>query len=144
SRGPSDLHDVEEVPLAVDAAQRVRAGVGEHDARARDEVLDRARDEDLAGSGVGGDAGADMQSDPCDLAVDELALAAVQPGADLEPELGSAGDDRRCAPYRPRGPVEGGEEAVARRVDLPPAEAHELAADERSVALEEPQPLVVT
>jgi hypothetical protein len=72
-----------------------------------------------------------------------LALAAVQPRADLQAQLTDAPDDRGSAPDRARRSVEGGEEAVPRRVDLAAAEPHELAADERVVALEELQPLAI-
>ena len=59
----------------------------EVDARAGDQILDGARDEDLAGLGVLDQAGADVDCDPVRLAADELDLAGVQACAKLESEL---------------------------------------------------------
>ena len=64
---------------------------------------------------------------PGELAVVELALSGVQAGTEVEAELTDVGDDCLCAADRPRRPVEGREEAVARGVELLAAEAGELA-----------------
>jgi hypothetical protein len=101
----------------------------EQDARAGDQILDRARDEHFAGMSLGGDAGADVDGDPADLLVQELTLACMQPGSDLEPQLAEAVADRARTVDGPSRPVEAGEEAVACRVDLPPPEVAELSAD---------------
>ena len=63
----------------------------------------------------------------------ELALADVEAGADLEAERAHAGDDRLGGADRPRGAVEGCEEAVSGGVALVAAEARELSADQRVV-----------
>src|SRR5437867_2572441 len=102
------------------------AAVLEGEAGAGDEVLDGARDEHLAGPGLRSDPRARVDGDPGDLAVQEFALAGVQAGAHLEPQLADLLDDRLRAADRPRGPVEAREEAVAGGVDLPAAEAGEL------------------
>ena len=88
------------------------------------------------GLGLGRNAGSDVDRDPGDLLADDLALAGVQAGADLEPELAYGGSDRLRAADCSDRPVEGGEEPVAGRVDLATAEAAELLADERVVAFD--------
>jgi hypothetical protein len=65
----------------------VGAAVLEVDPGAGDEILDRSRDEHLSGRRRSGDARADVHGDPGDLAVGDLALAGVQTGADIEPDL---------------------------------------------------------
>ena len=95
------------------------------------------------GCALRGDAGADVDGDPADLAVDQLALAGVQAGADLEAELAHRLGDRAGAADRPGRAVEGGEEAVAGGVDLLAAEPDQLAPDERVVALEQVAPAPV-
>src|SRR4051794_41718957 len=116
----------EQVPLAVDAFQRPRAAVLEVDARAGGEVADDARDQHLTWSGLRGDPRADVHADALDLVADDLHLAGVDAGAQLEPKVGH----RRLRPLsardRPRRPVERREQAVAGAPDLPAAVAREL------------------
>ena len=80
---------------------------------------------------------------PRDLVAAELALAGVQARAHVEAERATHVRDRPRAADRARRPVEGGEEPVAGRVDLAPAEALELATHERVVALEQLAPAAV-
>src|SRR6478736_328591 len=102
------------------------ASVGERDTRARQEILHRARHDHLARSCECRDSGADVYSHARDLATDELALAGVQAGADGEPQLGDRVDSLQRASDRATGPVECGQEAVARCVDLDAVETNEL------------------
>src|SRR5205085_5710494 len=101
----------------------------ELEARAGDEVFDRARNEDLARLRLLRDSRADVNGDPADLAVQPLALACVQAGAYLEPEPLHRLGDRAGTADRAGRPVEGGEKAVARRIEFRAPEANELAAD---------------
>ena len=66
-----------------------------------------------------------------------------RPGADLEPERAHRLRDRGGAADRARGPVEGGEEAVAGALHLAAAVAVERLAEERVVALEQEAPAAV-
>src|SRR2546423_14547095 len=118
-----------EPPRPGNALQLVLAALLEGDPGAGDEVAHRARDEHLARPGERRDARAGVDGDSAHLPVRELALARVQPGAELEPEAAHAVADRPRGADRARRPVEGGEEAVAGGVDLAAAEAHELCAD---------------
>ena len=103
------------------------AAVLEGEAGAGDEILDRARDEHLAGLGVGGDARAGVHRDPRHLAVQQLALAGMEARAHLEAERVTPSTIALRAADRPRRPVEAGEEAVPGGVHLVAAEPRELA-----------------
>src|SRR5262245_32053327 len=86
------------------------------------------------------DPGPGVDGDPSDLAVDELALARVQPGAYVDAELAHTVDDRLGATDGACRAVERGEEPVAGGVHLAAASACELPTDNRVVALEQLAP----
>ena len=91
----------------------------------------------------GGDARADVDGDSGNLVAEQLALARVQAGAELEPEVAGAVPDGERAPNRARRPVERGEEAVAGGVDLAAAEPLELATDGGVVTAQQLRPVAV-
>src|SRR5262245_3417414 len=66
-----------------------------------------------------------------------------EPGADGQAKLAHSVDDRTGAADSPRRPVERGEEAVARGVDLAPAEPQQLPAHQVVVALQQVAPVPV-
>src|SRR5918912_3540752 len=132
-----------DLPRPGHALELVLAALLEGDPRAGDEVAHRARDEDLTRPGQRRDPRAGVDGDPAHLPVRELALAGVEPCAELEPEAAHAVADRARGADRACGPVEGGEEAVAGGVDLAPAVARELAADGGLVRLEQLAPAPV-
>src|SRR5215208_399043 len=110
--------DGEQPPFAGHALELVRAAIGELDPRPGDQVLDRARDEQLPRPRAGSDARPDMHRDPADVLAPQLALAGVHARSDLNVQrahgllgTGGAADGSRRA-------VEGGEESVARRLDF--------------------------
>ncbi len=70
------------------AFEGAEAAILELDSRPRDEILDGAGDEYLVRLGLGRNPCVDVDHDSAYLAVDELALAGVQPGSDLDAELG--------------------------------------------------------
>ena len=107
-----------QAPLAGDALQLGCLALLELELRAGDEILDRSRHEHLPGTRRVRHAGADVHGDPADLAAHLLALTGVEARPDLEPERANRVDDRRGAADGARGPVEGGEETVAGRLDL--------------------------
>src|SRR6266581_4701649 len=108
------------MPLAGYALQRMDAALLEGQARAGHEVLHGVRDEHFAGLRQRRDARADVDSDAAKLRPHHLALAGMEPGADLEPEAPDAVADRARGAYTPSRPVEGREETVARCVDFAP------------------------
>src|SRR5262245_42486742 len=117
----------EETPVARNALEGGGAAVVELQPRAGHQVLDGLRDEHLPGGRLGRHPRPDRDRDAGDLLVDDLALAGVEPGAELEPQLGHRVPDRARAADRTRRPVEAGEEPVARRVQLDAAVAGQLA-----------------
>ena len=80
---------------------------------------------------------------PATSLADALALAGVDAGADRDAGAARALGDAERAADRPRRPVEGGEEAVAHRLDLVAAVGGELGADERVVGVEQLAPRAV-
>src|SRR5262249_29401516 len=132
--------DREQRPLT-EAFQLADAAWVENDAGAGDEVLHRARDEYLADVGPGGDARADRDGQPCELAVDDVALAGVHSHADAEAEGADGVADRAAAADRPRGPGTGGATPPPPRgADRPAGEARAPPPDRRVVLGEQRRP----
>jgi hypothetical protein len=71
------------------------------------------RHEHLAGFGLGGDAGRDVDRDAANAIPVHFHLSRVHPGPDAETERPQRAEDRRRAADRARRAVEGGECAVA-------------------------------
>src|SRR5919197_928590 len=115
-----------EPPCARDALQLVLAALLEGDPGAGDEVAYRARDEHLARFRERRDA-----------------LAGVEARTQLDAEPPDRLLDRVGGADRPRRPVECGEEAVPRGVDLLPAEPDELDPNGLVVRLEQLAPAPV-
>ena len=84
-----------------------------------------------------------MNCDPSHLAVYQLALACVQSHPHVEAEFGHQFGNGAAAADRSGRPVEGGEETVSGRIHLVAAEAHELAAHQLVVLLEQRAPCAV-
>src|SRR6266542_3488648 len=123
--------------------QLVSAAVFERDSGTGDEILDGAGDEHLAGPGERCDTRADVDGDAADLLVDKLALAGVQPGAHVEVEVPDPVAHCTGTANGARRPVEARKEPVAGRIDLPPAKASELGADDVMVLLQQDAPAAV-
>src|SRR6185369_4761239 len=126
----SRLHR-EEAPLPGHALKGARAAVDEPQARTGDEVLHGAGDEHFRRRGLGCHACAGVHGDATHVVAHELALPGVKACPDLDPERADGVADGAGAADGPRRAVEGGEEAVAGRLDLAAAEACELPAHER-------------
>ena len=94
----------------------------------RDEVLYRARHEDLARPRLRHHARASMDGDAGNLVVDALALSRVEANAGLDTEASHRVADTLGAANGASGAVEGREESVAGRVDLTPSVELDLVA----------------
>src|SRR3989442_2780118 len=105
-----------------------------------DEILHRARHQDLARPRLCHDARACMDGHAGELVIHALALARVAPGADFDTEAPHGITDALGATYGPGRPVECCEEAVAGTVDLTPTVAIDLLADDWVVTPEEIAP----
>lgn len=123
------LHHQVEPPLTRNAFQLDDTAIAETEFGTRDQVLDRARDQHFAWLGGGSDSGADMDRDPANFAIDHLAFASVEPGADVESQVLDGSRDCGRAADRSRRAVEACKEAIAGRVDLATTEPRELAPD---------------
>ena len=121
------------MPLAGHALQLVHASIGKAQSRTRDEVAHRARSQDFIGMGQGGNACSDRYGDARDLAIVQLAFAGMDTGANLEADGPDGIANGRSRLDGPRRSVEGGEEAVPRRVELGAAVAADLTSDKRVV-----------
>src|SRR5438105_14601275 len=115
----------------------------ERDPRAGDEVADGARDQHLSRVCLSRDARARVHGDPTHLAVHQLALTGMEARPQLETEGPDRVSDRARRANRPRRPVEGGEEAVARGVDLATAKPRQLLPDGCVMGLEKLAPAAV-
>src|SRR5689334_22001724 len=142
SPSPLVQHAIE-LPVPGQALERVAPAVVERETGTRHEILDGARHEHLAGRGARGDARADVHGDAAVLVAHHFAFAGVRAGANLEAELAHLLRHRAGAAHGARRAVEGGEEAVARGVDLAAAKPCELAAHEPVVVLQELAPAAV-
>src|SRR5205807_3446091 len=136
------LGDREQLPFPWHAFELVGAAVGELDPRADDEIAHRARHEHLAGCRPRAYARADVHGHAANVGVDQLTLTGVHAGAHTDAERADVLADRARAADRAGGTVERRQEAVAKRLDLVPAERCQLATHELIVAVEQRMPTV--
>ena len=113
------------MPRARHSLQLALAPTLEDETRARDQILDRARYEHLAGSGPSRYARTDVDCDSAHRGPVELDLTGMDADAYVESERTGILGDGQTATDSARGAVENSEEAIARDVDLAPAEPRE-------------------
>src|SRR5205807_4013564 len=118
----------------------MRAAILEHDPRAGHQVFDGARGEDFTGTRQSSDPRADVYRKAADVVAHPLALTGMNPGPDFEAGLAETIADRDGAAHGAGGPIERGEESVAGRADLLPAEIRELAPNQRVMLLQDVPP----
>src|SRR5262245_7665229 len=133
-----------EVPLAGDSFERVLAAVLELDTGARDKILDRPGDENLACAGERCNTSADVNGDPAEFFSVSLALTGVEPRPDWDAVRLRNVDDPTSASDCPCRPVERCEEAVSCSVELDAPEVSELPTHCGSVRSKEIAPALVT
>jgi hypothetical protein len=107
------------------------------------EILDRARDENLTRVGPSGDPRTDVHGDAGDPVVSELDLAGVEPRPDLEIQRSHRRNNRLSAADGPSRAVERCEEAIAGRIHLTAVEPLQLAPDSRVMLLDEVPPATI-
>ena len=105
-------HDLVDLPLPGHALQLAAAAGLEAEPGADRKIVHRARGEDLAAVSEVADAGGNVDTDAADVVADELDLAGVCAGPDLDSERGCIADDRVREVDGAARPVEGDEEAV--------------------------------
>src|ERR1700676_74779 len=119
------------------------AAVFEVDARAHDEILDGARDDDLSRLGKRGNASADVDGDAAHVLADQLALTGVYSGAQNETEPIHVVDGCACAPDGSGRSIERCEETVAGLLYLASAKALKRGSHCGVVRLEQLSPALV-
>src|SRR4030095_8733627 len=119
------------VPFARKSLERLRAAIVEADAGARDEIFHGARDQHLARARQRRDSGAGVHGDAAQLVAEDLALARVQTGANLQAQLPHLAHDGACTTHAARRSVEAREKPIAGRIDFATPKAHELLANRR-------------
>src|SRR4029077_16119236 len=110
----------EELPRTRHALELVLSPRLQADPRAGHQITNRARHQNLPSTGPGADARRDVHGHAGDVVVDDLTLACVNPGADLNVELGHGGGANSLgAADRPGGAVEGAQRAVSDQLHDP-------------------------
>src|SRR4029077_4747468 len=112
------------------------SALSELQAGTHDEVLDGARDKDLARLSGLHHARGDVQGDSARAAVADLALPRVKPGPDSEAKLQELIADLERAPDRARGAVEDGRDAAFPSLDFSAGVALQRLAHDRVVAVD--------
>jgi hypothetical protein len=105
--------DGKEVPWLGHALEGVNPPILEPDPRARHQILHGRGDDHLTGGGKRGQAGGDGHRDPAHIVAEQLDLAGVQAGPDLQAQRRDRPLDGADAADRPSRAVEGGQAAVA-------------------------------
>jgi len=109
--------DREQLPVAFDALQGPGAAIVQDEVGADDQVAHGPGDKDLIGLGGRHDPGGDVQGHPTNIAVAQLHLADVQPGADLHRDAAELIPKGNRAVDSPPWAVEGGQDPVAGGLD---------------------------
>src|SRR5439155_23692783 len=139
SYGSGSAHG-EEVPFARDALQLVGATVLEVESGPGHKITDRTRREHLPGPGLILHPRADHGGDAAELPGDPLALAGVEPRADLDPQRTDRVASGEAAAHGARRAVEGCVEPVTSRVPLGTAVPLKVRANGDVVSLDDVAP----
>src|SRR5580704_19093039 len=105
--------------------------IGEPQAGARNQIPQNARGQNLAGRSELSNPRRDMHGDAADVVRQDLNLARVQSGSNLQTEVAHRVPDGFCTTHGARRSIEGRKKPVARRPDLLAAKSRELATNVR-------------
>src|SRR5215472_4295927 len=123
------MFDPVQAPSLRHALELVNAAILEADSRLRHQVLDRARDQDFAGTRFRRDAGTDVKRETEHLGPAHFIFARVQPHPDLQPQRAHCLADRGCATDPGNRRAERREQSVPRRHDFLSAQGLQLSTD---------------
>ena len=110
-------HDRQEPQRACHALDRRVPALDEMQAGTRDQIVDDAGHQHLAGGGAGRHALGHVQSETRDRSVADIDLAGMHAGRERKLELFRGLLERECAADRPRAPVEARPDRFAARFD---------------------------
>jgi hypothetical protein len=112
------------------------SAVGERDLRAGDQIVDGSRHEDLPRASERRDASGDVDGYARDVIATAIAFSGVETGADVESEPCQLAQNRCCAPDRASRTVEHGEQPVAGALDPTSSKPLEFSIASAVVAIE--------
>ena len=141
-RSVSPLYSVD-MPLARDALERPTAAIREAQSGAGDQILYRAGHQNFVRGRERGNARADVNGNSADILAHHLAFTGVETGADFDSELTDFVTDSASAAHAACRAVEGGENTIARALDLTTTEARKVALDYGVVIVEKTAPAAV-
>src|SRR5262249_22515044 len=140
---PQVCNHGEQRPLARHAFEGADTATLEANTRARDEILHSVRDEDFPWRRVRSDSRPDMHRDTSNLGADHFTLGRVKTSTKLDAKRSARVADSPRASYGPGGTVKGGKDPVTSGIDLTPARAGKLAADQDVIPLKHLAPTAV-
>ena len=108
----SSRRSSEQLPLTGNSAKPNRTERAEREVGAGDEVSNGSRDDNFAIAGLPEGPSRDVHADPSDVVVAELDLTSMDRRTDRQPEVAEASIEAEGTSKRPRGRVEGGQDAV--------------------------------
>jgi hypothetical protein len=136
--------DCVELPASRHPLQHVLTTVIELDTRANYEILDGARDKDFARGSQRTDSSGDVNGEAAQIVAPHLAFTGVETQAQLDIEGSGGVDDPLATTDGSSWTIEGSDEAVSRRVDLPTPEDPKLFADNVIMAIQQGPPPLIT
>ncbi len=138
SRSACFLRDGKEVPVARHSLQWLHTAIIERESGAGDEILDRARNQHLARVSPSRHAGADVHGDAAVFVSHHFALARMKSGAHVDAELVHCLRDGARTANPACRTIEGGEEPIARGINLAATIVIQLATHGLMMAFEPP------
>lgn len=133
-------NDGVQTPAVRDTFERVCSPALQMQSRPEHEVFHCLGNEYLGRTRERGDPSGDVHCEPADVGAEQLDLARVQTGADLDAQAAGAVDHRPGTADSARRPVESREEAVPRLLHFPTAERLDLRAHQRVMPREQIAP----
>ena len=133
----------EYTPLARDTLEGLGAAVVEAQPRARYQILDCARHQNLASTGKRRNPRANVNSDTTNIVADHFALACMEPSTDLYAERPDFLGNGTGAANAARWTVKGGEKTVARCFHFMASKSREIAPDRGVMIVEQIAPALV-
>jgi hypothetical protein len=133
----------EYTPLAGDTLEGFGAAVVEAQPRARYQILDCARHQNLASTGKRRNPRAYVNSDTANIVADHFALACMEPSTDLYAERPDFLGNGTGAANAARWTVKGGEKAVSSCFHFMASKAREIAPDRGVMIVEKIAPALI-